>query len=112
MKITKLRLKEIIKEELENVNLEEVAEMPVIGQGGKDLTDSDIQFMIAHFKEQLKMLDQEMQDLQNAVPSQLNRLDQSVEDLSDVSVMNRDKINTIKAVLQKMLKIVKRNSQK
>ena len=111
MKISRGRLKEIIKEELENAAIEEVAAMPVLDQDAKNLTNSDMQFMINYFKEQLKKLDQEVEDLQNAAGPQLTRLDQSVEDLSDVAVMNRDKIKTIKYVLQKLLKIVKRNSQ-
>ena len=104
MKITKKRLKQIIKEELEAVNVEEAVEMPVIGQGGQDLTDSDVQFAINFIKNQLSDMDQELEDIQNSVPSQLNQLDDKVEDLADVSVMNRDKIKTLKYVLQQMIR--------
>ena len=86
MKITKKRLKQIIKEELEAVNVEEAVEMPVIGQGGQDLTDSDVQFAI------------------NFIKNQLSDMDQEIEDLADVSVMNRDKIKTLKYVLQQMIR--------
>tara|TARA_R100000008_G_C3476321_1_gene111553 strand:- start:138 stop:485 length:348 start_codon:yes stop_codon:yes gene_type:complete len=86
MKITKKRLKQIIKEELEVVNVEEAVEMPVIGQGGQDLTDSDVQFAI------------------NFIKNQLSDMDQEIEDLADVSVMNRDKIKTLKYVLQQMIR--------
>ena len=86
MKITKKRLKQIIKEELEAVNVEEAVEMPVIGQGGQDLTDSDVQFAI------------------NFIKNQLSDMDQDIENLADVSVMNRDKIKTLKYVLQQMIR--------
>ena len=91
MKITKERLKQIIKEEFEAVSVEEAVDMPVKAMAGDNLTDSDMQFIVSHFKQQLE------------------DLDQSVEDLSDVAVMNRDKINTMKSVMQKMLGMLKNN---
>ena len=83
---------------------EGVKDMPVVGRCGNDLTDSDVQFAINFIKNELGNMDQELEDIQSSVPSQLNQLDDKVTDLADVSVANRDKIKTLKYILQQMIR--------
>ena len=106
MKVTKQLIENLVLKALE-AKLNEAVEMPVIAGGGEDLTDSDLRFVIQHFTDQLKKMDQELQDLQNTVPSQLNRLDQNLEDVTDLSLEHRDKILFIKSILKKMTQLIK-----
>ena len=106
MKVTKQLIENLVHKALK-AKLNEAVDMPVIAGGGEDLTDPDLRFVIQHFTDQLNKMDQELQDLQNTVPSQLNRLDQNLEDVTDLSLEHRDKILFIKSILKKMTQLIK-----